>query len=232
MIAEPAAGLFHEVGAGKTAEAIMGVMEMRRMGLVSKPLIVIPNHMLEQFTREWLQIYPQARILAASSKDITADRRRQFIARAAANDWDGILLTQAAFTKVPLREQTQQAYIQGQINELRRVVEQAEGDDAMTVKRLQRKLINLENKVKKNIDTGRDVGVCFEDSGIDYLVIDEMHMYKNLATESNISDAAIEGSSRASDLEMKLDYLRNEGHERVVTGMTATPISNSITERM
>ncbi|QPS35630.1 SNF2-related protein [Brevibacterium casei] len=230
MIAEPAAGLFHEVGAGKTAEAIMGVMEMRRMGLVSKPLIVIPNHMLEQFTREWLQIYPQARILAASSKDISAEKRRQFIARAAANDWDGILLTQAAFTKVPLREETQQAYIQGQINELKRVVDQAEGDDAMTVKRLQRKLINLENKVKKNIDTGRDVGVCFEDSGIDYLVIDEMHMYKNLATESNISDAAIEGSSRASDLEMKLDYLRSEGHERVVTGMTATPISNSITE--
>ncbi|MGP5390317.1 SNF2-related protein [Glutamicibacter arilaitensis] len=230
MIAEPAAGLFHEVGAGKTAEAIMGVMEMRRMGLVSKPLIVIPNHMLEQFSREWLQIYPQARILAASSKDISAEKRRQFVARAAANDWDGILLTQAAFTKVPLRQETQQAYIQGQINELKRVVDQAEGDDAMTVKRLQRKLINLENKLKKRLDTGRDVGVCFEDTGIDYLVIDEMHMYKNLATESNISDAAIEGSSRASDLEMKLDYLRSEGHERVVTGMTATPISNSITE--
>ena len=79
MIAEPAAGLFHEVGAGKTAEMIMGVMEMRRMGLIDKPVLVIPNHMLEQFSREWLQIYPQARILAASSKDLTADKRRLFV---------------------------------------------------------------------------------------------------------------------------------------------------------
>lgn len=230
MVSEPAAGLFHEVGAGKTAESIMGVMEMRRMGLISKPLVVVPNHMLEQFSREWLQIYPQARILAASSKDVTADQRRQFVARAAANDWDALVMTQSAFSKVPLQEETQQAYIQAQVDELRKVVSTAETDDFMTVKRLQRKLANLENKLKDRLDTGRDAGVCFEDTGIDYLVVDEMHMYKNLSTDSNIRDAAIEGSSRASDLDMKLDYLRSQGRERVVTGMTATPISNSVTE--
>ncbi|WP_137802576.1 helicase-related protein [Kocuria sp. 2SI] len=230
MIAEPSTGLFHEVGAGKTAEAIMGAMEMRRMGLINKPLIVIPNHMLAQFSSEWLQIYPQARILAASSKDVTADKRRAFVARAAANDWDGILLTQSAFSKIALRQSTQQDYIRGQVFALRRVLENAEADDAMSVKRLQRKLVNLENKLKERLDTSRDVGVCFEDTGIDYLVIDELHMYKNLATESNISDAAIEGSVRASDLDMKLNYLRSQGNERVVTGMTATPISNSISE--
>lgn len=230
MVSEPAAGLFHEVGAGKTAEAIMGVMEMRRMGLIAKPLVVVPNHMLEQFSREWLQIYPQARIMAASSKDVTADQRRQFVARAAANDWDALVMTQSALSKVPLRQETQQAYIQAQVDELRAVVTTAETDDYMTVKRLQRKLVNLENKLKDRLDTDRDAGVSFEDTGIDYLVIDEMHMYKNLATESNIRDAAIEGSSRASDLDMKLDYLRSQGRERVVTGMTATPISNSVTE--
>lgn len=230
MIAEPAAGLFHEVGAGKTAEMIMGVMEMRRMGLIDKPVLVIPNHMLEQFSREWLQIYPQARILAASSKDLTADKRRLFVARASANEWDGVLVTQGAFEKIPLRAETQQAYIQAQVDEMREVLATATGENAMSVKRIQRKLLQLENKVKARIDTSRDAGVCFEDTGIDYVVIDEMHMYKNLATDSNISDAAIEGSNRASDLHMKLEYLRSQGRERVVTGATATPISNSVTE--
>lgn len=230
MIAEPAAGLFHEVGAGKTAEMIMGVMEMRRMGLISKPVVVIPNHMLEQFSREWLQIYPQAKILAASSKDLTADKRRLFVARASANEWDGVLLTQGAFEKIPLRAETQQDYVHAQVDQMREVLDTATGEDAMSVKRIQRKLLQLENKVKARIDTSRDAGVCFEDTGIDYVVVDEMHMYKNLATDSNISDAAIEGSNRASDLHMKLDYLRSQGRERVVTGATATPISNSVTE--
>ena len=230
MIAEPSAGLFHEVGAGKTAEMIMGVMEMRRMGLIAKPVLVVPNHMLEQFGREWLQIYPQARILAASSKDLTADKRRLFVARASANEWDGVLMTQGAFAKIPLRPQTQRAYIDAQVDELRRVLQDAEGEDRMSVKRIQRKLLQLENRAKERADTHRDQGVCFEDTGIDYAVIDEMHMYKNLATESNIRDAAIDGSERATDLHMKLDYLRSQGRERVVTAATATPISNSVTE--
>ncbi|ALG86476.1 helicase [Gordonia phthalatica] len=230
MIAEPSAGLFHEVGAGKTAEMIMGVMEMRRMGLINKPVLVIPNHMLEQFSREWLQIYPQARVLAASSKDLTADKRRLFVARASANEWDGVLMTQGAFEKIPLRAETQQAYIQAQVDDMREVLATATGENAMSVKRIQRKLLQLENKVKVRIDVGRDAGVCFEDTGIDYVVVDEMHLYKNLATDSNIADAAIEGSNRASDLHMKLEYLRSQGRERVVTGATATPISNSVTE--
>ena len=230
MIAEPSAGLFHEVGAGKTAEMIMGVMEMRRMGLIDKPVLVIPNHMLEQFSREWLQIYPQARVLAASSKDLTADKRRLFVARASANEWDGVLMTQGAFEKIPLRAETPQAYIQAQVDQMREVLATATGENAMSVKRIQRKLLQLENKVKARVDVGRDAGVCFEDTGVDYVVVDEMHMYKNLATDSNIADAAIEGSNRASDLHMKLEYLRSQGRERVVTGATATPISNSVTE--
>ncbi|WP_218871389.1 helicase-related protein [Microlunatus parietis] len=230
MIAEPAAGLFHEVGAGKTAEMVIGAMEMRRMGLVSKPVVVVPNHMLEQVGREWLQIYPRARILAASSQDLTADKRRLFVARASANEWDAVILTQGAFAKIPLRAETQQAYIEGQVEQVRTVLEDAQGEDRMSVKRIQRKLLQLENKVKARVDADRDAGVCFEDTGIDYLIIDEAHMYKNLATESNIRDASIEGSGRASDLHMKLEYLRGQGRERVVTAATATPISNSVTE--
>lgn len=230
MVAEPAAGLFHEVGAGKTAEMIMGAMEMRRMGLIAKPVVVVPNHMLEQFGREWLQIYPRARILAASSLDVTADKRRLFVARAATSEWDAIVLTQGAFAKIPLRAATQEAYVQRQVDAVREVLDEATGEERMSVKRIQRKLLALENKIKDRTDADRDEGVCFEDTGIDYVIVDEMHMYKNLATESNIRDAAIEGSDRASDLHMKLDYLRAAGRERVVTGATATPISNSVTE--
>lgn len=230
MVAEPAAGLFHEVGAGKTAEMIMGAMEMRRMGIITKPVLVVPNHMLEQFTREWLQIYPQARVLAASSHDLTADKRRLLVARAAANDWDGIVLTQGAFAKIPLRQETQNAYIQRQVDEVRTVLDDAKRGDRMSVKRIQRRLLALENRLRDRIDHARDAGVCFEDTGIDYVIVDEMHLYKNLATESNIQGAAIPGSDRASDLHMKLDWLRSTGRTRIATGATATPISNSVTE--
>ncbi|HEY9263344.1 MAG TPA: hypothetical protein VIQ11_01920, partial [Mycobacterium sp.] len=99
MIAEPAVGLFHQVGAGKTAEMVIGAMELGRMGLARKPVVVVPNHMLEQFGREWLQLYPQARILAASSEDLAGDNRRLFVARVAANDWDAVIMTRTAFQR-------------------------------------------------------------------------------------------------------------------------------------
>lgn len=144
MIAEPAAGLFHDVGAGKTAEMIMGAMEMRRMGLITKPVLVVPNHMLEQFGREWLQIYPRARILAASSHDLTTDKRRLFVARASANEWDAIILTQGAFAKIPLRAETQTAYVQAEVERVKKVLEDAKGEDRMSVKRIQRRLLQSE----------------------------------------------------------------------------------------
>lgn len=230
MIAEPSAGLFHEVGAGKTAEMIMGATEMRRMGLISKPVLVVPNHMLEQFSREWLQIYPQARVLAASSSDLTADRRREFVATAAANDWDGIIMTQTAFAKIPLQPETEVAYIRGQVEQVKAVLDDAKAGEKLSVKRIQRRLLQMEEKLKTRIDAARDDGVSFEDTGIDYVIVDELHLYKNLATDSNIRDAAIDGSARASDLHMKLEYLRTSGRKRVVTGATATPIANSVTE--
>mgnify|MGYP003450421797 FL=1 len=230
MIAEPSAGLFHEVGAGKTAEMIAGVMEMRRMGLIQKPIIAIPNHMLEQFGREWLQLYPQAKILAASSADLTADRRRQFVARAAANEWDGILITHSAFSRIALKPENELAYRRAQINEMRRALERMDGEDRLSVKKLQKKLLDAEEKLKKLTGKKRDPGVSFEDTGIDYIVVDELHLFKNLATDSNIPDANILGSERASDLHMKVEYLRSQGKLRIITGATATPISNSITE--
>nr|WP_174843764.1 helicase [Cryobacterium sp. TMT2-23] len=230
MLSEPAVGLFHQVGAGKTAEMVMGTMELGRMGLVTKPVVVVPNHMLEQFAREWLQIYPQARILASSSDDLAGDKRRLFVARAAANDWDAIIMTRTAFQRIPLSPVSEASYINRELETLRAVFEEATGEDAMTVKRIEKKLLTLEQTYKELTDKPRDPGITFESTGIDYVVVDEMHDYKNLATESSIQDAKIAGAGRATDLHMKLEYLRSQHGDRVVTVATATPLANSITE--
>ncbi|MFC5931693.1 helicase [Cryobacterium melibiosiphilum] len=230
MLSEPAVGLFHQVGAGKTAEMVMGTMELGRMGLVTKPVVVVPNHMLEQFAREWLQIYPQARILASSSDDLAGDKRRLFVARAAANDWDAIIMTRTAFQRIPLSPIAEAGYISRELDTLRAVFEEATGEDAMSVKRIEKKLLSLEQTYKDLTDKPRDAGITFESTGIDYVVVDEMHDYKNLATESSIQDARIAGAGRATDLHMKLEYLRSRHGDRVVTVATATPLANSITE--
>ena len=119
MIHEPSVGLFHEVGAGKTAEMIMGVTELRRLGMVRKPAVVVPNHMLEQFAREWLQLYPQARVLVAGREDLQRDRRRAFVARCATGDWDGIVISRSAFEKIPLSAAGQQAYMDRELDQMR-----------------------------------------------------------------------------------------------------------------
>ena len=115
MLCEPAVGLFHQVGAGKTAEMIIGVTELRRLGMVRKPCLVVPNHMLEQFSREFLQLYPQARVLAASSQDLAGEKRRRFVARAASNDWDAVLMTRSAFERIPVTPETQARYVENEL---------------------------------------------------------------------------------------------------------------------
>ncbi len=230
MISEPAVGLFHEVGAGKTAEMVAGAMELKRMGMVTKPAIIVPNHMLEQFTREWLQIYPDARILAANTDTLAGDKRRLFVARAAANDWDGIIMTREAFRRLPVEPETSTVFMNHEIDLMRQALDADADLDGMTIKRIEKKLARLEEKQKALLDVERDPGISFEATGIDYLIIDELHDYKNLATVSRIPDANIDGAARSTDLAMKLEYLRNTHGHRVVTGATATPIANSITE--
>jgi len=232
MLCEPTVGLFHQVGAGKTAEMIIGATELRRLGMVRKPVIVVPNHMLEQFTREWLQLYPQARVLTASSDDLAGDRRRQFVARAASNDWDGVLMTRSAFERVPLSPDTQRAYLQTEVEKLRSALTGAKGREraSLTVKRLEKMVLTREQSLKKKADAIKDQGISFEETGIDYVIVDEAHGYKNLETVSNIRDAQIDGSKRATDLHMKLEWLRSRHGHRVATLATATPIANSVTE--
>jgi len=230
MIHEPAVGLYHEVGAGKTAEMVIGCMELRRLGLVTKPVVVVPNNMLEQFAREWQQLYPQAKLLIATKEDLTSQRRREFVARCATGSWDGVVMTRSAFERIPLSPTRQKDYLDRETELVREAIARSRAGKSLTVKRLERSLLAAEERIKAKLSGARDPGVTFEQTGIDYLVIDEAHGYKNLRTVSNIRDAAIDGSQRAQDLDQKLDYLRATRGERIATFATATPLANSMTE--
>ena len=232
MVHEAAVLLAHEVGAGKTAEMIIGVTELRRLGLARKPAVIVPSHMLEQFAREWLQLYPHARVLVARREELQGERRRRFIARCATGDWDGVVMSRSAFERIPLSPGEQQAYMDRELELMHTWLENAKsGDgDGLTVKRLQGALLRAGERLKAKLDSAKDPGITFEATGIDYLCVDEAHGYKNLRTASNIADAAIDGSMRASDLDMKTGYLRRRNGARVVTFATATPIANSVTE--
>ncbi|MGW7090089.1 helicase-related protein [Streptomyces sp. NPDC054871] len=241
MVNEPSVLLAHEVGAGKTAEMAMGVMELRRLGLINKAAMVVPGHMLDQFRTEFAELFPESvannRILTASSDDLTGNGRREFIARAASGDYDAIILTQTAFESIQMRPEVQEKYIRRRLEKLENAIrrqKEADGEDNDTrlVKRMETQLANLRTKLDKKLTGLKDqAGLNFEDMGVDYLVVDEAHMYKNLYTSSSIDAASIEGANRASDLDMKLEWLREHtGTGRVVTFATATPVANSIAE--
>jgi N12 class adenine-specific DNA methylase len=230
IISEPSVGLFHEVGAGKTAEMVIGAMELRRLGLVSKPAIVVPNHMLEQFGREFLQLYPQAKLLAAQREDLERERRRTFVARCATGDWDAVIMTRSAFERIQMSPQVQRAYLNRELKAIDAQLDHAKAEgQRFSVKRLERMKLQTEERIKNKLDGVKDPGITFEQTGIDYLFADEAHAYKNLRTPSNIPNMSVDGSQRASDLDMKIAYLR-ERYDRVATLATATPIANSMGE--
>jgi hypothetical protein len=230
IVAEPAVLLAHDVGAGKTASMAIGAMELRRLGMANKPCVVVPNHMLEQLTREWMQLYPQARVLATSIDDLAKDKRRRLVARVATGDWDAVIVSGSAFERIPLSPAAHKAYLDAQLDDMRHQLEASKRGRGLTVKRLEGALARAEERIKTLTDSVKDPGITFEQTGIDYLFCDEAHGYKNLATVSNIPGAAVDGAQRASDLDMKLAYLRGRHGGRVATFATATPIANSITE--
>jgi N12 class adenine-specific DNA methylase/SAM-dependent methyltransferase len=230
MVAQPSVLLAHEVGAGKTFSAITGCMELRRLGLVRKPAVVVPNHMLEQFSREWLQAYPQARILTCGTEDLVKDKRQLFVARAATGEWDAVILSRSAFEKIPVSKNTEGAYLDEQLTQLRMWLAASKSERGLSVKRLEGTLARAEERLKKLRDVERDPAITFEATGIDYLCVDEAHGYKNLRLASNIPGVAVDGSNRATDLDLKMSYLRGRHGRRVATFMTATPIANSVAE--
>jgi len=230
MVAQPSVLLAHEVGAGKTLAAVAGVSELRRLGLVRKPAVVVPNHMLEQFSREWLQAYPQARILTCGTEDLIRDKRQLFVARAATGEWDAVIMSRSAFEKIPVSKDTEEAYLDEQLMQLRMWLAASKSERGLSVKRLEGTLARAEERLKRLRDVERDPAITFEATGIDYLCVDEAHGYKNLRLASNIPGVAVDGSNRATDLDLKMSYLRGRHGRRVATFMTATPIANSVAE--
>ena len=223
--------LAHAVGAGKTATMVMGAMELRRLGSVAKPAVVVPNHMLEQFSREWLQLYPTARILVADRERLSKDRRKEFVARAATGDWDGIVFTQSGFARLPLGRDLMSGYLGEELEAARRALGASKDGKGLSVKRLERRIAQMEENYKRLLaEHTKDDGVRFEETGIDYLYIDEAHAYKNRRVDSSIDGIAGTGSQRAQDLDAKLWALRRVHGPRVVTFATATPVANSMAE--
>lgn len=158
IINEPNTGLFHAVGAGKTAEMVMGAMELKRLGLARKPAVVVPNHMLEQFCREWQQLYPQAKLLAAFPDDVTAQRRRRFVAKVATNDWDAIIMTRTTFQRLALSPQHQSEYTNRELDLARTQLAEAAtqpGARPRTVKQVEKTLLRREEQLKALLATPR-----------------------------------------------------------------------------
>ena len=209
---------------------VMAGMEMRRLGLVNKPAYVVPNHMLEQFSAELLQLYPQARVLVATRDATTPDARKHFVARCAMGEWDAVVITHSAFERIPVSVDSERAYIDGQIDELRQAIAASEAGSGLTVKRLEAAVARAEERQKRLLDARRDDGVSFEQTGIDYLFVDEAHAFKNLAISTHVEGVTGAGSQRASDLDLKLHVLRERNGARVATFATATFVANSIAE--
>jgi N12 class adenine-specific DNA methylase len=231
VVTDGRALLAHAVGAGKTATMVIAAMEQRRLGQVAKPAVVVPNHMLEQFSREWLQLYPTARILVADREHLTRARRKEFVARAATGDWDGIIFTQSGFARLPLGGDLMRDYLGDEIETARRALAASKDGKGLSVKRLERRVAQLEETYKRLLaEHNKDNGVRFEETGIDYLYVDEAHAYKNRRVDSSIDGVGGTGSQRAQDLDAKLWALRRAHGPRIATFATATPVANSMAE--
>lgn len=223
--------LAHAVGAGKTATMAMAAMELRRLGLVSKPAVAVPNHMLEQFTREWLQLYPTARLLIADQDRLSKERRKEFVARCATGDWDAVVFSHSGFGRLPLGGDLLADYMGEELAECRAALEASTNGKGLSVKRLEKRIAQLEETYARLLAAEtKDDGVRFEETGIDYLFVDEAHLFKNRRVNSSIDGMGTAGSQRAQDLDAKLWALRRARSQRVTTFATATDVSNSIAE--
>ena len=228
--------LAHEVGAGKTFEMVAAAMEMKRLGLCTKSLVVVPNHITEQWAASWLELYPSANILVATKKDFESQNRKKFCSRIATGDYDAVIIGHSQFEKIPMSAERQQAILQQQIDEILFGIEQAKAQKAerYTIKQMERTRKSLEAKLEKLNDQSRkDDVVTFEQLGVDRLFVDESHYFKNLFLMTkmrNVGGIAQTEAQKSSDLFMKCRYLDELTGGRGVIFATGTPISNSMVE--
>ena len=227
--------LAHVVGAGKTYTMVAAAMELKRLGLARKPLFVVPNHMLEQFSSELLTLYPAANILVASKEDFEKERRQTLMSRIATGNWDAVIVTHSGFERIPLSQATQEAFFTEQIEALENAITEQQREDrgSRIVKELEKSKKRLETKLKELLAEGRkDDGLTFEQLGVDRLFVDEAHHFKNLFYVSKMTRVAglpQTASQRALDMFLKVRHVQRIPGGGVVFA-TGTPIANSVAE--
>ncbi len=227
--------LAHTVGAGKTYEMVAAAMAKKRLGLCSKTLVAVPNHLTGQFASEALKLYPNANILVTTQRDFEKSNRKRFCAKIATGNYDIVVIGHSQFEKIPLSDARKAEFIRKQIDELEMQLESMDNSESrLTVKQLESKKKQLKTKLSNLLDAPkRDDVVTFEELGADSLMVDEAHNFKNLMTVTkmhNIAGISTTESQKASDLFMKCQYLDEITGARGVTFATGTPISNSMTE--
>ena len=228
--------LAHEVGAGKTFEMVAACMESKRLGLCSKALFAVPNHLTEQWASEFLRLYPSANLLVASKKDFETKNRKKFCARIATGDYDAIIIGHSQFEKIPISQERQERLLQEQIDEIEAGVEKLRASHAerFTIKQLERMKKQLETKLQKLTSaTRKDDVVTFEQLGVDRLYVDEAHNYKNLFLYTkmrNVAGLSTTDAQKSSDMYLKCRYMDELTGGRGIVFATGTPVSNSMTE--
>lgn len=228
--------LAHEVGSGKTFEMVAAAMESKRLGLCSKSMIVVPNHLIEQWAGEFLRLYPSANLLVARRKDFEPAHRKTFCSKIATGDYDAVIIGHSQFEKIPMSFERQQASIEKQIAEVEEGIAElrASGAERFTVKSMERTKRGLKSRLEKLLSsTKKDDVVTFEQLGVDRLFVDEAHGYKNLflyTKMQNVAGISTTDAQKSSDMYMKCQYLDEKTGGRGVIFATGTPISNSMTE--
>lgn len=228
--------LAHCVGAGKTYTMAATAMESKRLGLCSKSLFVVPNHLVSQWASEFLTLYPSAKILATTKKDFETKNRKKFCGRIATGDYDAIIIGHSQFEKIPVSVGRQMFTLQKQIDEIIEGISElkASNGERFSVKQLEATKTRLETKLKKlNDQSDKDDVVTFEELGVDRLFVDEAHYYKNLFVYSkmrNVGGISQVEANKSSDMFMKCQYLDELTDSKGITFATGTPISNSMVE--
>lgn len=228
--------LAHVVGAGKTYEMVASAMESKKLGLATKSLFVVPNHLTTQIGREFMQLYPSANIMVADKKDFQPKNRKRFIGRIATGEYDAVIIGHSQFEKIPMSKEYQMQHIQDQIDDIVTFIDENKRNRGQnfTVKQLEKTKKKLLVRLEKlNDDFKKDDVITFEELGVDKLFIDEAHNYKNLFLHTKMRNVAGIGQSEAfksSDMYMKCRYMDEMTGGKGVVFATGTPVSNSMTE--
>ena len=226
--------LAHCVGAGKSFEMAAAAMKLKQAGIIKKPLVAIPNHMLEQFSREFMQLYPNAKLLVASKEGFTKDRRKMMTAKIATGDWDAIIVTHSSFERIGMSKDYQERFLREQIKEYESLLVDKASHGRNIIKTLEKQKANREERLKSLLaEDKKDDGLVFDELGVDQIFYDESQAGKNLETPTKMERVAgiqTGGSERAFDLYMKARYLSEEKPGHGVVFASGTPISNSMVE--